>query len=84
MFDFTKLMEDPQAAGQLVGAFIGVIGLIIGTIISIITSLLIRYLDNKREEKKDEYAEAREKKNKEFQLKQQVYLTFISELGNAE
>ena len=81
---FEELLKNPDAAGQIIGAVIGVIGLFIGTFISIIITLIMRSLDIKREKRSEQTMLKRQKKEKEFNLKQEIYSHFISELATLE
>ena len=81
---FEELLKNPDAAGQVIGAVIGVIGLFVGTLITIFTSFFMRSLDIKREERKEQAMQERMRKEKEFNLKQEIYSNFISELAALE
>ncbi|MCC6643610.1 hypothetical protein IT411_02575 [Candidatus Peregrinibacteria bacterium] len=81
---FDQIAKDPEALGQVLGAVIGVVGLFVGTFITIFTSFLVRHMDIRREERKEEALLERAKKEKEFNLKQEIYSEFISELASLE
>lgn len=81
---FQDLLKNPDAAGQVIGAVIGVIGLVIGALISIFTTLIMRSLDIKREKRNEKTMLERQRKEKEFNLKQEIYSHFISELATLE
>lgn len=84
MFDFEYIKQDPEALGQVIGAIIGVAGLFVGTFITILTSFIIRHMDIKREERKELVSIRKARKEKEFNLKQEIYSKFISELAAFE
>jgi hypothetical protein len=84
MFDFEYIKQDPEALGQVIGAVIGVGGLFVGTFITIFTSFIVRHMDIKREERKEIVSMKKAKKEKEFNLKQEIYSKFISELAAFE
>ncbi len=79
-----QLYKDPAAVGQVLGAIIGVVGLFIGTFITIFTTWLMRKHDLKREDKNQVFVLEKDKKEKEFNLKQVIYSEFLSELAHLE
>jgi intracellular sulfur oxidation DsrE/DsrF family protein len=81
---FDVISKDPQALGNVIGALIGVAGLFVGTFITIFTSFIVRSMDIRREERKEDAALERAKKEKAFNLKQEIYSLFISELASLE
>ncbi len=82
--EYEYVLRDPEALGQIIGAIIGVTGLFVGTFLTILISLWTRRLDIRREEKKEEIYQRRDKKEKEFQIKRDIYTAFLSELAALE
>jgi len=71
---------DPNIAA----AIIGVAGLFIGTFLTLLGTYFLRFLDVRREDKREEMFMVRERKEKEFQIKQEIYKIFLTELGILE
>ena len=69
---------------NILAAIIGVIGLFMGTFLTLLGTYFLRFLDVKREDKREELFLVRERKEKEYQLKQEIYKNFLTELGHLE
>ncbi len=74
------LPVDPNIAA----AIIGVIGLIVGSVIIIVATLVMRRLDIKREDQREDMMLSRYKKEKEYQIKQEIYKNLLNELAEIE
>jgi len=72
--------KDPN----ILAATIGVIGLLIGSFITIFATYIMRWMDNRREDKREDLLMLRSKKEKEYQMKQEIYRNFLHELANLE
>lgn len=69
---------------NIVAAMIGVTGLLIGSLLTIFGTYFLRFLDVKREDKREEFFMMRERKEKEYQIKQEIYKNFLNDLGLIE
>jgi len=69
---------------NVVAAIIGVVGLLVGSFLTISGTYFLRYLDVRREDRREEAFIVRERKEKEFQIKQEIYKNFLTELGLME
>lgn len=74
------LTSDPN----IIAAVIGVTGLIVGSAITIFSTAVIRRFDIKREDKREELMLERYKKEKEYNIKQEIYKNFLNELALLE
>ena len=75
-----NLAADPN----IVAAVIGVGGLIVGSAITIFSTAVIRRFDIKREDRREEIMLERYKKEKEYNIKQEIYKNFLNELALME
>lgn len=75
-----NIFRDPN----ILAAFIGVLGLLIGSFITILATYVMRWMDNRREDKREDLLLQRHKKEKEYQMKQEIYKNFLHELANLE
>lgn len=75
-----NLLADPN----IIAASIGVIGLIFGCLITIFATYFIRWLDVKREDKRERLVIEQNKREKEYQMKQELYRKFLDELADLE
>jgi hypothetical protein len=75
-----KLPFDPN----IIAAVIGVVGLLVGSIITIFATYFIRWMDMRREDKRERHLMEKDRKEKTFQMKQEVYKNFLNELSNLE
>jgi hypothetical protein len=69
---------------NIVAALIGVIGILVGSFLTILGTYFLRFLDVRREDKREEAFMVRERKEKEFQIKQEIYKNFLTDLGLME
>ena len=69
---------------NILAAVIGVVGLIIGSIISILATYVMRWMDVRREDKREDMLMERGRKEKEYQIKQENYRTFLNDLAQLE
>lgn len=69
---------------NIVAAVIGVVGLLFGSFLTILGTYFLRFLDVRREDRREEAFMVRERKEKEFQLKQEIYKNFLTDLGSME
>lgn len=69
---------------NIVAAVIGVVGLLVGSFLTILGTYFLRYLDVRREDRREELFMVRERKEKEFQMKQEIYKNFLTDLGQIE
>lgn len=69
---------------NIIAALIGILGLIIGSIITIFASYFMRWMDVRREDKREDLLIERNKKDKEYEMKQDIYRNFLNELANME
>lgn len=69
---------------NIVAAVIGVVGLLVGSFLTIMGTYFLRFLDVRREDKREEAFMVRERKEKEFQIKQEIYKNFLTDLGFME
>ncbi len=69
---------------NIVAAVIGVVGLLVGSFLTILGTYFLRFLDVRREDKREEAFMVRERKEKEFQIKQEIYKGFLTDLGHME
>ena len=69
---------------NILAAVIGVVGLLIGSFLTILGTYFLRFLDVKRENKREELFMVRERKEKEFQIKQEIYKGFLTDMGRIE
>ena len=74
------LPADPN----IIAAVIGVAGLLIGSIITIFATYFIRWMDVRREDKREKMWAEKERKEKTFRMKQEVYKNFLDELSELE
>ena len=75
-----NLFKDPN----ILAAVIGVVGLLVGSFITILATYIMRWMDNRREDKREDLLMLRHKKEKEYQMKQEIYRNFLHELANLE
>lgn len=75
-----NLLSDPN----VIAALIGVAGLLVGSVITILASYLIRWMDIRRDRKREVSMLEREKRDKEYQIKQELYRHFLNELAEIE
>ena len=73
-------LRDPN----VIAAIIGVGGLMVGSIITILATYFIRWMDIRREDKREDLIMARNKKEKEYHMKQEIYRIFLGELAHLE
>lgn len=78
--DRGNLPADPN----IIAAIIGVLGLLVGSGITILATLIFRHMDIRREDRKEETLMRRDKKEKEYQIKQEIYKDFLHELSQLE
>ncbi len=76
----SQLPADPN----IIAAIIGVLGLLIGSIITIFATYFIRWMDVRREDKRERMLMEKDRKEKTFQMKQEVYKNFLNELSGLE
>ncbi len=76
----TNLFRDPN----ILAAVIGVVGLLVGSFITILATYVMRWMDNRREDKREDLLLERSKKEKEYQMKQEIYKNFLHELAELE
>ena len=69
---------------NIMAAVIGVVGLLVGSFLTILGTYFLRYLDVKRENQREELFMVRERKEKEFQIKQEIYKGFLTDMGRIE
>jgi hypothetical protein len=69
---------------NILAAIIGMTGVLIGSILTMIGTYFLRFLDVRREDKREEAFMLRERKEKEFQIKQEIYKNFLTDLGQTE
>lgn len=69
---------------NIVAAMIGVIGLLVGSFLTILGTYFLRHLDVRREDRREESFMVRERKEKEYQIKQEIYKNFLTDLGQME
>jgi len=69
---------------NILAALIGVCGLLVGSFLTIGGTYFLRFLDVRREDKREEAFMVRERKEKEFQMKQEIYKNFLTDLGHME
>jgi len=74
------VFKDPN----ILAAVIGVLGLLFGSFISIFATYIMRWMDNKRDDKREDFLIERQKKEKEYQIKQEIYKHFLHELAELE
>lgn len=76
----SELLSDPN----ILAALIGVGGLLVGSLITILASYFIRWMDVRREDKRERLMMKQNKKEKEYQMKQELYRNFLAELAHLE
>lgn len=76
----SALPADPN----IIAAVIGVAGLLIGSIITILATYFIRWMDVRREDKREKMWAEKDRKEKTFRMKQEVYKNFLDELSDLE
>lgn len=76
----TNPFRDPN----IMAAMIGVGGLLLGSFIMILATYMMRWMDNRREDKREDLLILRNKKEKEYQMKQEIYRHFLNELADLE
>lgn len=69
---------------NIVAAIIGVVGLLVGSIITILATYFMRWMDVRREDKREDLLTERNRREKEFQMKQEIYKNFLNELAQLE
>ena len=69
---------------NIIAAVIGVVGLLVGSAITIFATYFIRWMDLRREDKRERRLMEKDRKEKTFQMKQEVYKNFLNELSNLE
>jgi hypothetical protein len=69
---------------NIVAAVIGVAGLLVGSIITILATYFMRWMDVRREDRREDLLADRDKREKEFQIKQEIYKNFLNELSELE
>lgn len=74
------LLRDPN----IIAAMIGVSGLLIGSVITILATYFIRWMDVRREDKRERLLIKQGRKEKEYQMKQELYRNFLGELAQLE
>jgi len=75
-----NVLKDPN----ILAAIIGCLGLLVGSFITILATYMMRWMDNRREDKREDLLILRSKKEKEYQMKQEIYRHFLHELANLE
>lgn len=75
-----ELLSDPN----ILAALIGVGGLLVGSLITILATYFIRWMDVRREDKRERLIMKQNKKEKEYQMKQELYRNFLGELAHLE
>lgn len=75
-----NLSTDPN----VIAAIIGVTGLLVGSAVTIFATMLMRWMDIRRENKREDLLIERSKKEKGFQIKQELYKNFLNELAHLE
>lgn len=75
-----ELLSDPN----ILAALIGVGGLLVGSFITIFATYFIRWMDVRREDKRERLIMKQNKKEKEYQMKQELYRNFLGELAHLE
>ena len=76
----SQLPADPN----IIAAVIGVAGLLIGSIITILATYFIRWMDVRREDRREKMWAEKDRKEKTFRMKQEVYKNFLDELSDLE
>jgi len=69
---------------NVVAAVIGVAGLLAGSIITILATYFMRWMDVRREDRREEFQEAKTRRDKEFAMKHETYRLFLSDLAGLE
>ncbi len=69
---------------NIIAAIIGVVGLLVGSFITIGTTIIMRHFDIQRENKREELLFQKERKEKAYQIKQEIYKNFLHELAQLE
>jgi len=69
---------------NIIAAVIGVAGLLIGSIITILATYFMRWMDVRREDRREDLLMERSRREKEFQIKQEIYKNFLNELAQLE
>ena len=69
---------------NIAAAIIGVTGVLIGSGITFMATLFMRSLDIKHEEEREKAFMEQNRKEKEYQIKQEVYRDFLKELAGLE
>jgi len=75
-----NFLRDPN----ILAAFIGVLGLLFGSFLTILATYFMRWMDNRREDKREDMLLERNKREKEFQIKQEIYKNFLNDLAHLE
>ncbi len=81
---YGNLAKSTGVDPNIVAAIIGVVGLLVGSFLTILGTYFLRFLDVKREDRREELFMVRERKEKEFQIKQEIYKNFLTDLGMME
>lgn len=82
--NYDSLAKSSGLDPNIVAAVIGVVGLLVGSFLTILGTYFLRYLDVRREDRREEAFMVRERKEKEFQIKQEIYKNFLTDLGQME
>jgi hypothetical protein len=69
---------------NVVAAVIGVAGLLAGSIITILATYFMRWMDVRREDRREEFVEEKNRREKQFSLKHETYRDFLSTLAGLE
>lgn len=69
---------------NIIAALIGVSGLVIGSVITILASYVMRWMDVRREDKREDLLMERNRKEKEYAIKQEIYRGFLDDLAHIE
>jgi len=69
---------------NIIAAVIGVVGLLVGSVITILATYFMRWMDVRREDKREDLLIERSRREKEFQIKQEIYKNFLNELAQLE
>ncbi len=68
----------------ILASVIGVLGIILGSLMTILSETILRHFDLKREDQREAILVERRRKEKEYQIKQELYKVFLGELASLE
>jgi len=81
--------NEPASSGlpydpNIVAAVIGVAGLLAGSIITILATYFMRWMDVRREDRREQFQEAKSRRDKEYTMKHETYRLFLADLAELE